>query len=174
MLFALLPGFSLHSYWKEQRHTKVTAEGRAGGWCVGKGALSYISHLPVNCALDDSPGALPVPTAQGRFLARVMGCVGTWKELAVEPGKAAKGLQCSLCRSGYFLRSTSVFPQKVSGLPSIKYHLLTKSRSPLPSEHLILFFRLNVEEKWCLSLCHQSKPFVSGLVLAWGGQHAAC
>lgn len=111
---------------------------------------------------------------QGCFLARVTGCVGTWKELAVETGKAARGLQYGLCRSRYFLRSTSVFPQKVSGLPSIKYHLLTKSCSPLASEHLTLFFRLNVEEKWCLSPVPPINPFMSELALGWGGQHAAC
>lgn len=105
---------------------------------------------------------------QGRFLARVTGCVGTWKELAVEAGKAARGLQCGLCRSGYFPRSTSVFPQKVSGLASIKYRPLTKSRSPLASEHLTLFFRLNVEEKWCLSPVPPSNPFLLRLALAWG------
>lgn len=95
---------------------------------------------------------------QGHFLAGVMGCVGTWKELGVEAGKAARGLPCSLCRSRYFLRSTSVFPQKVSGLLSVKYHLLTKPRSPLASEHLTLFFRLNVEENGVCHLCHQSTP----------------
>lgn len=111
---------------------------------------------------------------QGRFLARVTGCVGTWKELAVEAGKAARGLQCGLCRSGYFPRSTSVFPQKVSGLASIKYRPLTKSCSPLASEHLTLFFRLNVEEKWCCHLCHQATPSCRGWLWLGGGQHAAC
>lgn len=109
----------------------MTAEGRAGGWCLSKGGLSCISHLHVCHALDGRTGALPFPAASGafpHFLAGVKGCVGTWKELVVEAGKAARGLQCGLCR--YFLRSTSVFPQKVSGLPSIKYHLLTKSLSP--------------------------------------------
>lgn len=104
---------------------------------------------------------------QGHFLARLTRCVGTWKELAVEAGKAARGLQCGLCRSGYFPRSTSVFPQKVSGLPSIKYRPLTKSHSPLASEHLTLFFRLNVEEKWCLSPVHPGNPFLLGVALAW-------
>lgn len=67
MLFALLPGFSLHSCWKEQGDAKVTAEGRAGGWCVGKGGLSCLSHLHVSRALDDSTGALPVPAVSGAF-----------------------------------------------------------------------------------------------------------
>lgn len=67
MLFASLPSFSLHSYWKEQGDAKVTAEGRAGGQCMGKGGLNCISHLHVSCALDGSTGALPVPATSGVF-----------------------------------------------------------------------------------------------------------
>lgn len=107
---------------------------------------------------------------QGRFLAGATGCVGTWKELALEAGKGARASQCGLCRSGYFPRSTSVFPQKVSSLPSIEYRPLTKSHSPLAPEHLTLFFRLNVEGKWCLSPVPPSNPFLWGLALAFGRQ----
>lgn len=173
MLFALLPGFSLHSYWKEQGDAKVTAEGRAGGQCMGKGGLNCISHLHVSCALDGGTGALPVPATAGVFPGQSYR-VCRHLEGAEEAGKAARGLQCGLCRSRYFLRSTSVFPQKVSGLPVIKYHPLTKSHSPLASEPLTLFFRPNVEEKWCLSPVPPINPFVSELALAWVGQHAVC
>lgn len=136
--------------------------------------LSCISHLHVSCALDDSTWALPVPASSGVFPGQSYRVCGHLEGACSAGREGCQGLAVRLVQEWVFSEEHKCFSTEGIRSPQHQISLLTKSHSPLASEHLTLFFRLNVEEKWCLSPVPPINPFVSELALSWRGQHAAC
>lgn len=103
---------------------------------------------------------------------------GHIKELAVEAEKAAGGhlvLVVQVVQEWVFSKEHKIFSRE--GIRSPLHQISPRQRktcSPLASEHLTPFFRLNVEEKMPLSPLPPSKPLLGGCIWLGGGQQVAC
>lgn len=98
-------------------------------WAKGDFIASYTSTL--GRLWVTASGKFLSLWLQGSFLAAVMGCMDTLKELAVVAREGCQGPPCAcgvgLRRSGYFPRRARFFPEKVSSLPSVRYHPADKT-----------------------------------------------
>lgn len=146
-------------------------------WAKGDFIASYTSTLARLWVT--ASGKFLSSWLQGSFLAAVTGCMDTLKELAAVAGKAARGRLVLVVRgcagAGIFRGAQGFFHRRYQVSPASDITPPTKPCSPLASEHLTPFFRLNVEEKLCLSPLPPSKPLLGGwLWVGEAGRQPAC
>ena len=147
--------------------------------CRQRGTSSHrIAHLHVSLALDDSVGAVPVLAASGGLPGQSYSVCEHPKKTRSGAGEGCQGPPCACgagcAGAGIFQGAQVFFHRRYQVSPASDIAPLTKPRSPLASEHFTPFFRLNLEEKLCLSPVPPSKPLPGRWLWLGGGRHAVC